>query len=100
MRTTNQQKVPLQACLLREVFCWFIGRVTIWTIVHAIHYIHTGGTKLMKLSLVELKPGMVLEQAIHTDDNKCLLNSGTALTLKNIEKLKALKNVKYINLLS
>lgn len=45
----------------------------------------------MKLSLVELKPGMVLEQAIHTDDNKCLLNSGTALTLKNIEKLKALK---------
>lgn len=45
----------------------------------------------MKLNLVELKPGMVIERAIYTEDNKCLLNSGTALTLKSIEKLKALK---------
>lgn len=43
------------------------------------------------LKIHELKPGMVLEQALyHDNDNKCLLTSGTVLSIKNIEKLKSL----------
>lgn len=46
----------------------------------------------MILSINEVKPGMVLEQTIIAPDTgKCLLSSGIALSIKNIEKLKELK---------
>ncbi|MBQ9984665.1 MAG: HD domain-containing protein [Lachnospiraceae bacterium] len=41
------------------------------------------------ISVVKLKPGMVLEQAIFHGDN-CLLKSGTPLSIRNIQKLKEL----------
>lgn len=42
------------------------------------------------LSIVKLKPGMVLEQAVYYED-KCLLKAGTALSIRNIQKLKELE---------
>ncbi len=43
------------------------------------------------LSLCELKPGMVLERAIHSpENNQCLLKAGSVLSLKNIDKLHEL----------
>lgn len=45
----------------------------------------------MLLSVVELKPGMKLEQTVYSDDNKVLLSSDTILTIRNIEKLKEYK---------
>lgn len=44
------------------------------------------------LSVVKLKPGMVLEQAVYNGD-KCLLKAGTALSIRNIQKLKELEIV-------
>ena len=46
----------------------------------------------MSLISVELlKPGMVLEQTVYTpNSSNCLLTSGTALSIRNIQKLKDL----------
>lgn len=43
------------------------------------------------LNVVELKPGMKLEQTVYSGDNKALLSSDTILTIKTIEKLKEYK---------
>lgn len=44
------------------------------------------------LSIIEVKPGMKLEQAVMSPENDtCLLSAGTILSIKNIEKLKDLK---------
>lgn len=46
----------------------------------------------MKLTIHEIKPGMVLEQAVISPaTGQCLLSSGTTLSIKNIEKMKELK---------
>ncbi len=42
----------------------------------------------MKLSILEVKPGMQLEQAIHDASGRCLLAAGTILSYKNIDKIK------------
>lgn len=42
------------------------------------------------LSVVKLKPGMVLEQAVYSGEH-CLLKAGTALSIRNIQKLKELE---------
>ena len=44
------------------------------------------------LSIIEVKPGMKLEQAVVSPEtDTCLLSAGTILSIKNIEKLKELK---------
>lgn len=46
----------------------------------------------MLLSIHEVKPGMELEQAVvSSETGKCLLNAGVVLTIRHIEKIKALK---------
>ena len=43
------------------------------------------------LNIVELKPGMKLEQTVYSKGDKVLLSSGTILSIRNIEKLKEYK---------
>lgn len=46
----------------------------------------------MRLSMIEVKPGMKLEQAIMSPSTgKCLLSAGTILSIRNINKIKELK---------
>lgn len=52
-------------------------------------YLHEGDN-MSVLSVVQLKPGMVLEQAVYNGD-KCLLKAGIALSIRNIQKLKELQ---------
>ena len=42
------------------------------------------------ISVLQLKPGMVLEQAVFQGEN-CLLKAGTALSVRNIQKLRELE---------
>lgn len=42
------------------------------------------------ISVIRLKPGMVLEQAVYHGDH-CLLKAGTALSIRNIQKLNELQ---------
>lgn len=44
------------------------------------------------LNVMKLKPGMVLEQAVYNGEH-CLLKAGTALSIRNIQKLKELEIV-------
>lgn len=52
----------------------------------------------MRLSIVEVKPGMQLEQAIMSPaTGNCLLSAGTILSIRNIDKIKELK-IEYVDI--
>lgn len=52
----------------------------------------------MRLSIVEVKPGMRLEQAIMSPSTgKCLLTADTTLSIRNIDKIKELK-IEYVDI--